>query len=118
LGYVSRTINRSIIYSRDNEHVEGVEGSNINDYSIDYNIEGHVGTASLQDEEAFSDTDYATDLRDRKSILGFIFMVYGGAVMIHSKKIKSVARSMTEAEYVGIGRPQKLPSGDVDYLQN
>jgi hypothetical protein len=107
LGYVSRTINYGITYGTNNEHAEGVEGSNIDYYSIDHNIEGHVGTACLQDGEAFSDTDYATDPRDRKSILGFVFMVYGGAVMTYSKKMKSVARSTTEAEYVGMGEATK-----------
>jgi hypothetical protein len=58
LGYVSRTINHGITYGGNNEHAEGVEGSNIDYYSVDHNIEGHVGAASLQDGEAFSDTDY------------------------------------------------------------
>lgn len=107
LGYISRTINHGITYGGKNEHTEGVEGRNIDYYSVDHNIEGHVGTASLQDGEAFSDTDYATDPRDRKSILGFVFMVYGGAVMTYSKKMKSVARSTTEAEYVGMGEATK-----------
>jgi hypothetical protein len=107
LGYVSRTINYGITYGGTNKHAEGVEGSNIDYYSVDHNIEGHVGAASLQDGEAFSDTDYATDPRDRKSILGFVFMVYGGAVMTYSKKMKSVARSTTEAEYVGMGEATK-----------
>jgi hypothetical protein len=107
LGYVSRTINHGITYGGNNEHAEGVEGSRIDYYSIDHNIEGHVGAANLQDGEAFSDTDYATDPRDRKSILGFVFMVYGGAVMTYSKKMKSVARSTTEAEYVGMGEATK-----------
>lgn len=107
LGYVSRTINHGITYGGNNAHAEGVEGSNIDYYSVDHNIEGHVGAASLQDGEAFSDTDYATDPRDRKSILGFVFMVYGGAVMTYSKKMKSVARSTTEAEYVGMGEATK-----------
>jgi hypothetical protein len=34
-------------------------------------------------------------------------MVYGGAVMTYSKKMKSVARSTTEAEYVGMGEATK-----------
>jgi hypothetical protein len=107
LGYVSRTVDHGITYGGNNEHAKGVEGSSIDYYSIDHGIEGHVGAASLQDGEAFSDTDYATDPRDRKSILGFVFMVHGGAVMTYSKKMKSVARSTTEAEYVGMGEATK-----------
>jgi len=72
---LSRTIDHGITYGGNNEHAKGVKGSNIDYYSIDHGIEGHVGAASLQDGEAFSDTDYATDPRDRKSILGFVFMV-------------------------------------------
>jgi hypothetical protein len=106
LGYVSRTINHGITYGGNKEHA-GVEGSNIDYYYIDHNIEGHMGTASLQDGQAFSDIDYATDPRDRKSILGIVFMVYEGAVMTYSKKMKSVARSTTEAEYVGMGEATK-----------
>lgn len=107
LGYVSRTIHYGITYSGNNKHAEGVEGGDIDYYSVDHNIEGHVGSAGLQNGDAFSDTDYATDPRDRKSILGFVFMVYGGAVMTYSKKMKSVARSTTEAEYVGMGEATK-----------
>jgi hypothetical protein len=51
------------------------------------------------------------DPRDRRSILGFVFIVYGGAVMTYSKKMKSVARLTTEAEYVGMEKLQRLPSG-------
>ncbi|KID83233.1 retrotransposon like protein [Metarhizium guizhouense ARSEF 977] len=107
LGYVSRTIHYGITYGGNNEHAERVEGGKIDYYSVDHNIEGHVGSADLQNGDAFSDTDYATDPRDRKSILGFVFLVYGGAVMTYSKKMKSVARSTTEAEYVGMGEASK-----------
>ncbi|KID93786.1 copia-like retrotransposable element, partial [Metarhizium majus ARSEF 297] len=107
LGYVSRTIHYGITYGGNNEHAERVEGGKIDYYSVDHNIEGHVGSADLQNGDAFSDTDYATDPRDRKSILGFVFLVYGGAVMTYSKKMKSVARSTTEAEYVGMGEATK-----------
>jgi hypothetical protein len=107
LGYINRTINHGITYSGHNKHTNRVKGSNINYYSIDHSIEGHVSATSLQDKEAFSDTDYAPDPRDQKSILGFVFMVYRGAVMTYSKKIKSVARSTTEAKYVGIREATK-----------
>ncbi|KAM4063377.1 reverse transcriptase (RNA-dependent DNA polymerase) [Hirsutella rhossiliensis] len=136
LGYVGRTIHHGITYGGNNEHAQGgtsgllivqtvytdsahwIVNACQKQLIVHYQCKpvallgalGHVGSAGLQDGEAFSDTDYATDPRDRKSILGFVFMVYGGAVMTYSKKMKSVARSTTEAEY--------LPSGDVDYLQN
>ncbi|KAM4064118.1 reverse transcriptase (RNA-dependent DNA polymerase) [Hirsutella rhossiliensis] len=115
LGYVGRTIHHGITYGGNNEHAQGVEGSDIDYYSIDHNIEGHVGSAGLQDGEAFSDTDYATDPRDRKSILGFVFMVYGGAVMTYSKKMKSVARSTTEAEEAFERNRRRIGIGPIRY---
>ena len=45
LGYVSRTIHYGITYGGNNEHAEGVEGGKIDYYSVDHNIEGHVGSA-------------------------------------------------------------------------
>ena len=107
LGYVSRTIDHGITYGSGNKHIEGVEGSNIDYYFINYNVKGHVGVANLQNKEAFSNTDYATDLRDRKSILGFVFMVSSSAVMAYSKKIKLVARSIIKAKYIRIGKATK-----------
>jgi hypothetical protein len=53
------------------------------------------------------DSDYATDPRDRKSLLGFILMVHRGVVLHYSKKINAVARSTTEAETVGISEALK-----------
>ena len=48
MGYVRRTVNHGIIYGGNNEDAEGVEDSNIDYYSVDHNIEGHVITANLQ----------------------------------------------------------------------
>ena len=56
---------------------------------------------------AFSDSDYAADPRDRKSLLGFVLMVHGGVVLHYSKKMKAVARSTTEAETVGMSEALK-----------
>ena len=48
----------------------------------------------------FADSDYAADKTDRKSILGYIFTLAGGAVSWRSRKQRSVATSTTEAEYM------------------
>lgn len=48
LGYVGRTTHYGITYGGNNEHAEGVEGGNIDYYSVDHNIEGHIGSADLQ----------------------------------------------------------------------
>ncbi|XP_027368152.1 uncharacterized protein LOC113874130 [Abrus precatorius] len=49
---------------------------------------------------AFTDNDYAGDLNDRRSMLGFVFMMGTGAVSWASKKQTVVALSTTEAEYM------------------
>lgn len=49
---------------------------------------------------AFTDSDYAGDLEDRKSTPGYVFMLSGGAVSWSSKKQPIVTLSTTEAEFV------------------
>jgi hypothetical protein len=48
----------------------------------------------------FVDADWASDIADRKSTSGFVFMLGGGAISWSSKKQPSVALSSTEAEYI------------------
>jgi hypothetical protein len=48
----------------------------------------------------FVDADWASDVNDRKSTSGFVFMLGGGAISWSSKKQQSVALSSTEAEYI------------------
>lgn len=50
--------------------------------------------------QAFTDSDYAGDLDDRKSTSGYVFLLAGGAVSWSSKKQSIVALSTTEAEYI------------------
>lgn len=52
--------------------------------------------------EAFSDSDYANDIGDRKSTSGHILKVFGSTVMWSSKKQQTIALSSTEAEYVAM----------------
>jgi len=49
---------------------------------------------------SYTDSDYAGDLDDRKSTLGFVFLMCGGAIAWSSKKQPIVALSTTEAEYI------------------
>ncbi|KAK9675528.1 hypothetical protein RND81_11G012900 [Saponaria officinalis] len=49
---------------------------------------------------AFTDSDYAGDLDDRRSTSGFVFMLGYGAISWGSKKQPVVALSTTEAEYI------------------
>ncbi|XP_057990289.1 secreted RxLR effector protein 161-like [Hevea brasiliensis] len=49
----------------------------------------------------FSDSDYAGDVDDRKSISGYVFMLSSRAVSWSSKKQSIVTLSTTEVEFVG-----------------
>ena len=48
----------------------------------------------------YVDTDWASDVNNCKSILGFMFMLAGGAISWSSKKQGAIALSSTESEYI------------------
>ena len=50
--------------------------------------------------EGFTDASFQSDLDDCKSVSGFIFTLYGGAVSWRSSKQGTVADSTMEAEYI------------------
>ena len=50
----------------------------------------------------FSDSDYAMDPVDRKSILAYVYIFAGGPISWISRKQKSVATLTTEAEYIAL----------------
>ena len=52
--------------------------------------------------KAFCDSDWGTDVDDRKSITGYVIYAQGGAIVWKSKKQPTVARSSAEAEYVSL----------------
>lgn len=49
---------------------------------------------------AYSDSDYARDVEDRKSTSGYVFLLSSGAVTWSSKKQPVVTLSTTEAEFI------------------
>ncbi|GAA0173161.1 transmembrane signal receptor [Lithospermum erythrorhizon] len=49
---------------------------------------------------SYTDSDFASDKRDRKSTSGYVFMISGGAVAWSSKKQPIVTLSTTEAEFI------------------
>ena len=50
----------------------------------------------------YADTDFAGDSKDRKSTMGYAYLLHGGAITWSSRKQRSVATSTTEAEYMGL----------------
>lgn len=50
----------------------------------------------------YVDSDWASDLEDRKSVTGFIFKVFGSSVSWASRKQATVSTSSSEAEYVAL----------------
>ena len=57
--------------------------------------------------EGYSDSDFQSDLDDRKSTSGFIFTCNGGAVSWKSSKQTTTADSTTEAEYIAASEAGK-----------
>ena len=53
-----------------------------------------------QDLIGYSDSDYASDKQDQKSVLGHVYMLERGSVSWVSWKQKSVTTSITETEYM------------------
>ena len=64
--------------------------------------------------EAFSDSDWAADKIDRRSISGNIFKLYGAPISWLSKKQQTVALSSTEAEYMAAS----LATQELIWLRN
>ncbi|CDO73847.1 hypothetical protein BN946_scf185016.g4 [Trametes cinnabarina] len=48
---------------------------------------------------SYSDSDWAEDRDDRKSITGFVFLMAGGAISWASRRQQTISLSSTEAEY-------------------
>ena len=55
----------------------------------------------------YVDADWASDINDRRSISGFVFMLSGSAITWSSKRQQSTALSSTEAEYMAASAATK-----------
>lgn len=67
--------------------------------TLDYGLIYHRATNPPLLLEAYADSDWAGDIKDRKSTSGFIFLLNSSPISWHSKKQATVALSSTEAEY-------------------
>lgn len=50
----------------------------------------------------YSDSDFANDLDERKSVSGYVFKLFGGVISWRSRKQTTISLSTTEAEYVAL----------------
>lgn len=61
-----------------------------------------VYTSTQTQIQAYCDADYASDLDQRKSTTGYVFMFQGSAISWNSKRQKTIALSSTESEYMSV----------------
>ena len=60
-----------------------------------------TGTSDLAPElVAYTDSDWASNQDDRRSVTGYVFVLSGGAISWASRRQKTVALSTVEAEYM------------------
>ena len=57
--------------------------------------------------DGYTDSDFQSDVDDRRSISGFVFTLNGGAVSWKSSKQSTTADSTTEAEYIAASEAAK-----------
>jgi hypothetical protein len=66
----------------------------------------------------YSDTDFASDAADRKSTMGYVFILNCAAITWASRKQQTVSTSTTEVEYVGIYNAAKEAVWIRNFLQD
>jgi hypothetical protein len=65
----------------------------------EFSDRGSWGSSSLL-PVGFCDADYAGDIGTRRSTIGYVFTLYGGAISWQSKRQQIVAVSTAEVEYM------------------
>jgi hypothetical protein len=76
------------------------------DYGLEYNFTqapvGPPASVIIPSDCAFTDADWASDERDRRSISGFAFFLFSALVAWSAVKQRTTALSSTEAEYMAL----------------
>ena len=87
--YLAGTVDTGITYGKaENSH---------------HQITAYGGDTPMK-EFGFSDSNYAHSNSNYKSTSGYVFILNGGAISWEAKRQTVLARSTTEAEYIGLGR--------------
>ena len=71
-----------------------------------------------QQLHGYSDTDFASDSGDRKSTMGYVYMLHSAAITWTSRKQQTTATSTTEAEYIGLCSAAKEATWIRNFLQD
>lgn len=56
----------------------------------------------IREFHAYCDSDWGSNVNDRKSFIGYVFMFHGGPISWSCKKQRTVALSTAEAEYMAL----------------
>ncbi len=92
LRYIRGTMNYKLTYG------------NIGNIGNIGNVSNNVNTNIVH---GYCDADWGSNIDDRKSITGYVFLIHGGAVSWQAKKQPTVALSSVEAEYMSATQATK-----------
>jgi len=70
--------------------------------TIDYSILYGIGKAKSPNLQGFSDIDYTGDIVDRRSTIGYLYLLNRGPITWSSIKQRYIATSTTESEYISL----------------
>ena len=70
--------------------------------TLDYGLYYTNGTSPTHGFSAYSDTDWASCINTSRSTMGYVFTLSGAAISWSSRLQTRVAKSSTDAEYIGL----------------